>query len=153
MKEYSDGANYLLRFDRSEEVITTLLRWAKERKLEGAFLTGLGAVENPHLGYFDAEKKGYIDKEFEGEFEIASLTGNLAWDDAGGGEDDVEPKDETEPQPIAHIHVTIAGPNFLAFGGHLYSAVVSGTVEIAVIPFGSKLERKYKEELNLKLLD
>jgi len=138
MKEYSDGTNYLLRFDRGEEVITTLLRWAKERKLEGAFLTGLGAVENPHLGYFDAEKKGYIDKEFEGEFEIASLTGNLAWDD-----DD----------PIAHIHVTIAGPNFLAFGGHLYSAVVSGTVEIAVIQFGSKLERKYKEELNLKLLD
>ncbi len=138
MKEYSDGTNYLLRFDRGEEVITTLLRWAKERKLEGAFLTGLGAVENPHLGYFDAEKKGYIDKEFEGEFEIASLTGNLAWDGAG---------------PIAHIHVTIAGPNFLAFGGHLYSAVVSGTVEIAVIPFGSKLERKYKEELNLKLLD
>ena len=138
MKEYSDGKVYLLRFDRGEEVMMHLLNWARERRLEGAFLSGLGAIENPHLGYFDAEKKGYIDKEFEGEFEIASLTGNLAWDD-----DD----------PIAHIHVTIAGPNFLAFGGHLYSAVVSGTVEIAVIPFGSKLERKYKEELNLKLLD
>lgn len=137
MKEYSDGTNYLLRFDRGEEVITTLLRWARDRKPDGAFLTGLGAVERPHLGYFDAEKKGYIDKEFEGEFEIASLSGNLAWDGV---------------DPVAHIHVTIAGPNFLAFGGHLYSAVVSGTVEIAVITFASKLERKYKEELNLKLL-
>ncbi|MBA7600317.1 hypothetical protein ES703_07367 [subsurface metagenome] len=153
MKEYSDGKNYLLRFDRGEEVMTGLLNWARERRLDGAFLSGLGAIKNPHLGYFDAQKRSYIDKEFEGEFEIASLTGNLAWDDAGGGEGDVEPKGETEPQPIAHIHVVISGPNFLAFGGHLYSAVVSGTVEIAVIPFGSKLERKYKEELNLKLLD
>lgn len=153
MKEYSDGEKYLLRFDRGEEVITTLLRWTKDRKLDGAFLTGLGAVQNPHLGYFDARKKGYIDKEFEGEFEIASLCGNLAWDDAGGGEGDVEPKGETEPQPIAHIHVAISGPNFLAFGGHLYSAEVSGTVEISVLPFASKLVRKHKEELNLRLLD
>jgi predicted DNA-binding protein with PD1-like motif len=138
MKEYADGERFLLRFDRGEEVITTLLRWAKDRKLDGAFLTGLGAVENPHLGYFDAKKKGYIEKEFQGEFEIASLTGNLAWD----GDD-----------PIAHIHVVISGPNFLAFGGHLYSAVVSGTVEIAVNPIDTKLVREYKEELNLKLLD
>jgi predicted DNA-binding protein with PD1-like motif len=139
MKEYSDGKAYLLRFDRGEEVISTLLRWTKEKKLDGAFLTGLGAVENPHLGYFDAEKKGYIEKEFQGEFEIASLCGNLAWDDETG-------------DPLAHIHVAISGPNFLAFGGHLYSAVVSGTVEIAVNPVGTKLVRKYTQELNLKLL-
>ena len=146
MKEYSDGKAYLLRFDRGEEVITTLLRWAKDRKLNGAFLTGLGAVQNPHLGYFDAVKKGYIDKEFEGEYEIASLCGNLSWDA------DEEGEGEPEPKPIAHIHVVISGPNFLAFGGHLYSAVVSGTVEIAVNPIDTKLVREYKEELNLKLL-
>jgi predicted DNA-binding protein with PD1-like motif len=149
MKEYSDGKAYLLRFDRGEEVMTSLLRWTKKKKLGGAFLTGLGAVENPHLGYFDAEKRGYIDKKFQGEFEIASLAGNLSWD---AGEGDGEVKTKPEPKPIAHMHVVIAGPNFLAFGGHLYSAVVSGTVEIAVTPIDTKLVRKYTEELNLKLL-
>lgn len=146
VKEYTDGKVYLLRFDRGEEVMMHLLNWARERRLEGAFLSGLGAIENPHLGYFDAEKRSYIDKEFEGEFEIASLCGNLSWDA------DEEGEGEPEPKPIAHIHVVISGPNFLAFGGHLYSAVVSGTVEIAVNPIDTKLVREYKEELNLKLL-
>lgn len=120
--------------------MTTLMRWAKKQKLDGAFISGLGAVEHPHLGYFDAEKKGYLEKQFEGEFEIAGLNGNLGWDAETGN-------------PVAHVHAVVSGPNFLAFGGHLYSAVVSGTVEISVIPFNTKLIRSYKEELNLKLLD
>ena len=101
MQAHSDGEKYLLRFDRGEEVMTMLLMWARDKKLPGASLTGLGAVENPHLGYFDAEKKGYLDKEFEGEFEIASLCGNLAWDSETGN-------------PIAHMHVVISGLNFMA---------------------------------------
>jgi len=149
VKEYTDGEKYLLRFDRGEEVISKLLDWARERKLEGAALTGLGAVENPHLGYYDAGKRGYLDKEFEGEFEIASLCGNLSWDDDGIGDGGAD----AQAKPIAHIHVVISGPNFIAFGGHLYSAIVSGTVEISVIPIDTRLTRKYKEELNLKLLD
>lgn len=158
MQAYTDGKTYLLRFDRGEEVMTMLLNWARKRKLPGAMLTGLGAVENPHLGYYDAEKKGYLDKEFEGEFEIASLCGNLAWDtddtdEVGEGDGGVKTKPDAQAQPIAHIHVVVSGPNFMAFGGHLYSAVVSGTVEISVVPMDTKLVRRYKEELNLKLLD
>jgi len=159
VKEYTDGEKYLLRFDRGEEMISKLLDWARERKLKGAALTGLGAVENPHLGYYDAQKRGYLDKEFEGEFEIASLCGNLGWDgdadDELGGEGDGEEKTkpDAQAQPIAHIHVVISGPNFIAFGGHLYSAIVSGTVEVSVIPIDTRLTRKYNEELNLKLLD
>ncbi|MBD3285228.1 DUF296 domain-containing protein [candidate division WOR-3 bacterium] len=140
MKEYFDGERYLLRFDRGEKFVYELLSWAAGSRLDGAVLTGLGAVENPKLGYFDAGKKSYINKDFEGEYEIASLSGNLGWDVDTG-------------EPIAHIHVVLAGPNFLAFGGHLYSAVVSGTVEISVIPIKTKLTRRYKEKLNLKLLD
>ncbi|NLI98864.1 DNA-binding protein [bacterium] len=138
MKEYSDGKAYLLRFDKGEEVVAKLLDWAAKTKLDGAFLTGIGAVEQPKLGYYDAHKKAYIDREFDGEYEIASLAGNLGWDEAN---------------PLAHIHVSISGPNFLAFGGHLYSAIVSGTLEMNVIPFQSRLNRRYREELNLKLLD
>lgn len=138
MKEFSDGKNFLLRFDRGEEFITLLIDWARKAKLDGAFLSGLGAVERPKLGYYDAKKKGYIEQEFEGEYEIASLTGNLGWDGK---------------EPLSHIHAVISGPNFIAFGGHLYSAVVSGTLEINVIAFGKKLARQYNEELKLKLLD
>jgi predicted DNA-binding protein with PD1-like motif len=138
MKEFSDGQRFLLRFDRGEEVMTLLLDWARKTKLDGAFLSGLAAVERPRLGYYDARKKGYIEREFEGEYEIASLSGNLGWD---------------EKEPLAHIHVVISGPNFMAFGGHLYSAVVSGTLEMNVTAFGKRLSRKYNEELKLKLLD
>jgi len=140
VKEYHDGESYLLRFDRGEEFVGELLTWARKRKLEGAALTGLGAVEDPKLGYFDAVKKNYINKDFEGEYEIATLTGNLGWDDETG-------------DPIAHIHAVLSGPNFLAFGGHLCSATVSGTVEISVVPVKTMLVRRFKESLNLKLLD
>ncbi len=138
MKEFSDGHGFLLRFDRGEEFVTLLIDWARKAKLDGAFLSGLGAVERPKLGYYDAHKKGYLEQEFEGEYEIASLTGNLGWDGK---------------EPLAHIHAVISGPNFIAFGGHLYSAVVSGTLEINVIAFEKKLARQYNEELKLKLLD
>lgn len=138
MKEFSDGHGFLLRFDRGEEFMTLLIDWARKAKLDGAFLSGLGAVERPKLGYYDAHKKGYLEQEFEGEYEIASLTGNLGWDGK---------------EPLAHIHAVISGPNFIAFGGHLYSAVVSGTLEVNVIAFGKKLARQYNEELKLKLLD
>lgn len=140
MKEYSDSSRFLLRFDRGEEVITRLTDWVKQREIKAATFNGLGAVDNPHLGYYDAQKKGYIDKEFGGEYEIASMCGNISWDGPDG-------------EPIIHAHAVISGPNFIAFGGHLYSAIVSGTVEIAVAPMAEKIVRTYCEELNLKLLD
>jgi uncharacterized protein len=140
MKEYSDGTNYILRFDRGEEVITRFSDWIKQREIKAATLTGLGAVEHPHLGYYDAQKRDYVNKEFEGEYEIASMCGNISRDGSNG-------------EPIIHAHAVISGPNFIAFGGHFYSAVVSGTVEISVIPFDAEIVRTYCEELNLKLLD
>jgi len=73
----------------------------------------------------------------QGLIEITSLDGNIAW---------------REGEPIVHVHVTAFHETEGAFGGHLVSASVSATVEIAITRFDGRVTRELGPEVGLPLL-
>jgi predicted DNA-binding protein with PD1-like motif len=128
---------YLLRIERGEEVMASLLKFTKKYKIKSGFMVGLGACEKLELGYFDAVKGIYKNKKFPGEFEVTNLTGNIAY---------------LGREPIVHVHITLSDDKFNAIAGHLWSAIVSGTVEIYIMAFGSVIKRAKDPETGLNLL-
>ncbi len=129
---------YIVRLEAGEEVISSLSEFAKKEKVLGGFLFGLGAIKDATLGYFDVENKEYIKKIFNREYEISSLVGNIYY---------------FEGRPGVHAHVTLSEKDFNAIGGHLFSAVVTGTGEFFVCLSSDILERKKDPQTGLNLLD
>ena len=137
MQSYEALSRFLVRLDLDEEIITTLSQFAKEKQLKGAQVFGIGAVKQAVLGFFDLSRREYQKQEFSEEMELVSLMGNLSW----SGE-----------EPILHAHVSISGPDYRVFGGHLFSAFIAVTGEFFITPLDIKIERMLHEPTGLKLI-
>ncbi|OGL48889.1 MAG: hypothetical protein A2161_00315 [Candidatus Schekmanbacteria bacterium RBG_13_48_7] len=138
MKYKKTEFGYLLKLVQGEEIITELNELCEKEGIYSGWIHGIGAVESVVLGFFDVELKSYIREEIDDYFEIVNLMGNIAVLDG---------------KPVLHMHITIGDHEFGAYGGHLFSALVSVTAEIFVIPFGNRIERKLDASTGLNLLD
>lgn len=127
---------YVVKLEKGDEVISCLTSLADELNINFATVTGIGAVKNPHLGYFVVNQKRYIEKRYEGNFEILNLKGNIAI---------------KEGKPCCHIHVILGDAEFKAFGGHLLEMVVTVTMEIIIKPLKIDVERTKDGESSLYL--
>jgi len=128
---------FLLVLERGQSLIETITKCAENCKIASVTLAGIGAVQNPELGYYDLATKSYQNKIFHGEYELIALNGNIT---------------RFNGQYIVHLHVALSDANFQVIAGHLQSAVVSITAEITFIPFAQPIFRKLDKEFNLKLI-
>ena len=87
----------LLRFMRGEELVSVLEEFCNKQKILGAWVKGLGAVDEVEISYYDLKDRNYKRQGFCGEFELLNLTGNIA------------PK---EGKPFLHAHATFSRPAF-----------------------------------------
>lgn len=137
MHVFKDDQGYVVRLDVGEEIIATLARWAAETELPAASISGIGAVKNAVLGYFDLHRKTYSQCTFAEDMELLSLAGNVTWvDDA----------------PMIHAHAVLGGPDYATVGGHLFAAEVAVTGEIFVAPLATKICRAPDARTGLKLI-
>ena len=101
-----------------------------------AWLNGIGALENPEIGYYSLEDKAYHRKIFKGEYELTSLIGNITL---------------KEGKPFSHTHITFSDTEFRVFGGHLFNANITAAGEF-IMQFGSdEINRKMNAEIGLPL--
>jgi predicted DNA-binding protein with PD1-like motif len=133
-----DAKTYLLVFRTGQEVMQGLLAFAKKHKLVAGHLTGIGAISDAVIGYFDPQKKAYLRNHEKGQAEVLSLTGNLALDDN---------------EPFFHVHVALGLRDGSARGGHLFEATVRPTVELVLTTYPRTVLRKIDPETGLPLLD
>jgi len=133
----SDRSRYMVRLDRGEEVIQTLSGFVTGEGLRGGDITGIGAVESVVIGYFDLQRREYDRRTLEGELELLSFVGNLAWADGVA---------------VVHAHVTLGGPDFSVVGGHLFSADIAVTGEFYITAFDQDIMRHLDEQTGLKLI-
>jgi len=133
-----DAPTYLLVFRTGQEVMHGLLAFARKHGLVAGHLTGIGAISDAVLGYFDPEKKVYLRIHEKGQAELLSLTGNLA---LSGSE------------PFFHIHVALGMPDGSTRGGHLFEAMVRPTVEVVLTTYSKQVRRKIDPDTGLALLD
>ncbi|MCO4782344.1 MAG: DNA-binding protein [Candidatus Cloacimonetes bacterium] len=128
---------YLIRLDRNEEILSSLKTICQKHKIKAGKVSGIGAVYDVSLGFYDLPTKFYDSKKFEGEFELLSLSGNISFLDG---------------EPFTHLHMTMSDANYQVFGGHLFSAKIAVTGEIWIVPAEIDVERVQNDEIGLNLM-
>lgn len=124
--------------DPGDEVLACLLAFAKEQRLSAAEFSGLGALSDCVLGYFDWQKKDYARIKVDEQVEVLNLTGNVAL---------------SEGEPKLHPHIVVGKADGSAHGGHLLEGHVRPTLEVVVTESPAHLRRKTDPQTGLALLE
>jgi len=135
--ETTDKGSWIVRIDRGEDVLETLVAFVRERDVPSGEIRGIGAIRDVELGYFDPDERTYLRTSFPGSMELVSFLGNIAWTDDG---------------PMIHAHAVVAGPDLVARAGHLFRGVVSVSGEFYVTPRGVRVRRALDSEVELRLM-
>lgn len=125
-------------FATGDEVVSGLEKLAREQEAAAAAFTGLGALSDLVLGYFDWEEKSYRRIPPREQVEVVSLIDNFALGEDG--------------KPSVHPHIVVARADGSACGGHLLEAHVRPTLEVVVTEAPSYLQRRHDPQSGLALI-
>ena len=131
-----DTNRILVVLEKGDEIFKSLHALVNQLDITFGWINGIGAIEDITLGSYSVEKKDYIKKEFTGEFELTSLSGNIT---------------TKNNEPFIHIHVNISDEECNAYGGHLFSATITATCEIIIFISDNHLYRQESEDIGLYL--
>jgi len=137
MKFKKFGNKYIVRIDRREEVVESLTKFCEQNSIKLGSITAIGASDKITIGLFDVKTKKYHSKELTGNYELAPVIGNITTKDG---------------KIYLHLHANVSDSEHRSFGGHLNSAVISGTFEAVIDVIDGELEREFNEEVGLNLL-
>lgn len=125
-------------FDKSEDPISGLTRFAEEQDLTASAFTAIGAFSEAMLGFFDWEKKDYERIPVNEQTEVLALVGDIAI--------------QGENEKKVHAHVVLGRRGGSACGGHLLSAKVRPTLEVILTESPGYLKRSHDPETGLTLI-
>lgn len=120
------GGRYVLRLDPGEEVVASLVEFARATKTTGGWISGLGSLDRAVLGFLDPKEGVYLKRTFEERMEIGTLTGNFGMNGA---------------EPTVHAHAVLSPRELLAYTGHLHEGRVGVVVEVLVTVLEGGLRR------------
>lgn len=135
--ETAAARQFVIVLDPGEEALACLQDFARQYRLPGAEFTGLGALHDVTLGFFDFDAKDYVRIRIGEQVEVVTLVGNLAM---------------TGDKPSVHPHAVVAKRDGSAWGGHLLEAHVRPTLEIIVAEVPAHLCRRPDPRTGLALL-
>jgi predicted DNA-binding protein with PD1-like motif len=138
MKYFVFGPIYVIRLDDGERIIDSLRALCEQDKIGAGVISGLGAVREAELGWFDRKAKDYCTVLIQEPCEIVSLHGNISLLDG---------------KPFLHCHIALGDRSFGVRGGHLREAVVSAACEITLTRFFDEIGRRRDETTGACLLD
>lgn len=128
----------IVRLDKGEEVIASIMKLMDELEIKSGSFNGLGASDDVVLGIYIPADKQYYREEYKQDVEIASLFGTLS---------------RMDGKAYIHSHAAIGDPvHGIIAGGHLEKAVISCTCEIHLKILDFNLGRKFSEEIGLNLM-
>ncbi len=130
------GNTIVARIDKGEEILEKVREIALREEIKLASVQALGAIGSFTAGVFKTAEKEYLSNEFQGCFEIVSLTGTVNTMNDGF---------------YCHLHISAGNEKGEVFGGHLNRAVVSATCEMVIQVIDGRVERYYDEEIGLNL--
>ena len=121
-----EGDFVLFRFDPEERFPDILADWCTGNGVQSAgILCGIGMLRDIEIGLYDGSE--YTRHRIDEPSEVLSLQGNVSM---------------KEGNPFVHLHVSLAGHDFTAKGGHLFGGEVYMTIELVMRIFQPGLVRK-----------
>jgi predicted DNA-binding protein with PD1-like motif len=133
----SNTAPFIVVLPKGARVIESLLGELERSGVTAAFVSGIGAVEQAEICYYELSAKTYSCISLVEPHEVLSLTGNVTL---------------RENKPYIHVHGVFSDAHCHVRGGHLVEAVVAVTLEVCITPIPGTYERAHDETIGLHLL-
>ena len=132
------GRKLVARAEYDLDLIQFVIALAKNNRITTATFTGIGALKNAKLGFYDQEKHEYLETLLLAPQEIASCIGNISL---------------KEGEPFVHAHVVLADRNGNTKAGHLLEGKVFAVEVHLTELIGTELVRKNDVVTGLSLWD
>ena len=136
MNYHQENNIVFVKLNKGEYINSSFEAISKTKNIGCSWLNGIGAIENPEIGFYSIQSQSYHKKIFIGEFEITSLIGNITI---------------KEGKPFSHTHITFSDVKFNVFGGHLFDAKISAAGEFILFLGEKNINRKLDSEIGLPL--
>jgi len=138
LNQSAQATTYAVIFGTGDEVFGGLTQFAQQNHIVAARITGVGAVRDATLGFFDPQRKTYRRISIGHQAEVLSMLGDIAM---------------YQGKPMVHVHVVVGFADGTAHGGHLLQAHVWPTLEVIVTSYPRPLYRKFDPENGLAVID
>lgn len=132
------GDRYVVSVANHAELSEAIMSFCAATGIAAGSITGIGAVNEATLRFFDPATKRYVDKTFAEQMEVANLTGNVS---------------QMNGRPYIHLHCVLGRADYSALAGHLLTAHINGACEIEVSALDGSVGRRYDEETGLNMYD
>lgn len=121
---------FVLILKTGEKLHDGIKKCARDAKLIGASIQGLGQFVNPIFAYYGPNAQPHV-MPFEGTYELISLNGNIAL---------------SQGEYYTHIHAVLGNEALEAKAGHIKETTIGATAELTITPFSKPLERQVNPE-------
>ncbi len=137
LREYKLKQIYQGSLKKGVDIIGGLTQVMKQSAITAGVVSGIGAVTEAHIGYFDAQSRKYEEIYLRENMEILSLRGNISIKDGG---------------IFPHLHIVFSKKDFSALGGHLYAGTTVYAFEFEIISLeGEPFTRQFDNDTGLFL--
>lgn len=135
VSEVEASTEYLARLEHGSDWREQIEDFAAERDITAAWFTGLGAVQDAELWFYDQDDLEYEPARFDEPLEVTNCTGNISLLDG---------------DHFAHTHATLSRRSGQALAGHLDRATVWAG-ELYIREFDEALVREHDPATDLDL--
>ncbi|WP_426482799.1 PPC domain-containing DNA-binding protein [Chryseobacterium sp. R2ACT005] len=129
---------YIVSLDNHSNIAEALTDFIQNRNIQAGEVTGIGAVSEATLRFFNPSTKKYVDKTFKEQMEVTNISGNIS---------------EIEGKPTLHLHITLGREDYTALAGHLLEAKIQGAAEFIIYPLDTRVVKIKNEEIGINLYD
>ncbi|WP_211229704.1 PPC domain-containing DNA-binding protein [Olivibacter sitiensis] len=131
-------STYIVSVQDKSSILDALTDFVVTQKIQAGQITGIGAVNEATLRFFNPETKKYVDKTFQEQMEVSNLSGNIS---------------EVEGKPMLHLHITLGKSDYTALAGHLLDAKIRGAGEFFIYPLDNHVVKVKNEAVGLNFYD
>jgi predicted DNA-binding protein with PD1-like motif len=128
------GENIFVSLQTGDLINKSLTEISVKENISNAWINGIGAIDSVEVGYMDVVNKKYQKRNFNDNYELISLIGNITIKDG---------------VPFVHTHITFSDTEYKVFGGHLFDAKITATGEIILTVADSKIDRQFNENVGI----
>ena len=127
---------YLVSLDNRTDIVPALTDFIQQENIRAGEVTGIGAVSEATLRFFNPSTKKYVDKTFTEQMEITNISGNIS---------------EVEGKTMLHLHITLGREDYTALAGHLSDAKIQGAAEFIIYPLNTRVVKVKDADLGINL--
>ena len=126
----------IVRMDRNEDLFAELKKVALKENIKLASISALGTFSHMNVGVYDLDQRKFVGNDFDGMFEIVSLTGTI---------------NTMDGEYYCHLHTAAGDKNGNVYGGHLSAGTVGATLEMVITVIDGTVDRVKDPDMGLNI--